>query len=145
MRSAMTKRKWENTPAGNDSYTWTMFQQSGHIKHKWNQTKLHQHKLSVLAVLSSCLSRWWHWCFNNVKPPHVFEFLHQLGPHPYPNSRPLIQTLVIWPAVAWLMEWQATLLIPSATFKPHSDIDSKPCYSPLPTYSAVLVVMFNIK
>lgn len=57
---------------------------------------------------------------------------------PYPNPRPLIQTLVIWPAVAWLPERQHSPplpLAPSHFPRPHSNptvthIDGVPCHSP---------------
>lgn len=76
-----------------------------------------------------------------------------------PTPWPLIQTLVIWPAVVWLRERQAALhfhsLPHSLTFpQPHSNptvthIDSKPCYSPLLAVTLhtikVLVMMFNNK
>lgn len=154
--SVMMKRKRGNTPAQNQ------IQQTDHIKHNSKNKVLlgsWLNTMNALAFSSLCVSWCWHWCYNNVWPPHVFEVLYQWDLHPYPHPWPLIQTLVIWPAVAWLMERHTALHFHSfphsLTFpQPHSNptvthIDSKPCYSPLLTVTQhtikVLVMMFNNK
>lgn len=117
------KRKWGSTPAQNPiihMHGWWLHRvATQNTKVLLKMTCILTHNVTAFAVWSWCVFCCWHWCFNG--------FVHQWDPHPYPNPWPLIQTLVIWPAVAWLTERQATLHfhsfahILSATFKPHGD------------------------